>query len=189
MKTLKTIGNGLFAMVLLLSVSCSSDDDTPTIPKVVIEEEIITTATITLTPEATGTPVTLQTRDADGDGPNPPVITVSGNLLSGTVYNGSIELLNETESPAGNVTEEVEEKANEHQFFYDFSEGLNATIETTDVDDNGYPVGIEFKLTTAAASTGRFTVTLRHEPKKPNTGISDAGGSTDIETTFDLTIE
>ena len=54
--------------------------------------------------------VTLQTQDLDGDGPNAPDITVSGNLKSGVLYNGAIVLLNETESPAENVTMEIEEE-------------------------------------------------------------------------------
>ena len=91
MKNLK-----LLSIVLCLSLvfTACSDDDTPAD---VHEEEVITTMTITLTPVGGGNAITLQTRDLDGDGPNDPVITVSGNLTAGTTYNGSIELLNETE--------------------------------------------------------------------------------------------
>ncbi len=46
-----------------------------------------------------------------------------------------------------------------------------------------------FTLTTGVAGTGTLTFTLRHEPTKPNTGLSDAGGETDITVTFDVTIQ
>ena len=123
MKKIKFLATAIFAT--LLFVSCSSDDDTP---EPVNEEEVITTLTVTLIPNGGGSPVTLQTRDLDGDGPNPPVVT-TGNLATGVTYNGSIVLLNETEEPAENITLEVEEEDDEHQFFYTISGGLAATTE------------------------------------------------------------
>ncbi len=183
MKTLKFLSFFLFAGLLM--VSCSSDDDNP---EPVLEEEVITTMTITLTPAGGGTAIELKTRDLDGDGPNAPVITVSGDLASGTTYNGTIELLNETENPAEDITEEVEEKDEEHQFFYTASASLNATMSYENFDGNSEPLGTEFTLATGAASTGTLTFTLRHEPNKPNTGLADAGGETDIEETFTVTI-
>ena len=106
MKNLKSLSILLFAS--LLFVACSNDDENP---EPVNEEEVITTMTVTLLPNGGGTPVTLQTRDLDGDGPNAPTVTVSGNLTAGATYNGSIVLLNETEDPAENITEEVQEEA------------------------------------------------------------------------------
>ena len=37
----------------------------------------------------------------------------------------------------------------------------------------------------------RFDLELQrsHEPMKPNTGLDDAGGSTDIEKSFDLVVQ
>ncbi|MEJ2163614.1 MAG: type 1 periplasmic binding fold superfamily protein, partial [Robiginitalea sp.] len=90
----------LLAISAALFSSCSNDDD----PDPVNEEEVITTMTITLVPQGAGETITLQSRDLDGDGPNPPEITVSGNLASNTDYNGSIELLNETETPPEDIT-------------------------------------------------------------------------------------
>lgn len=168
----------------LFLASCSNDDPDP-----VNEEEVITTMTITLTPDGGGDVVTLQSRDLDGDGPNPPVVTVSGPLLASTTYNGSIELLNETETPAEDITEEVEEEANEHQFFFTVGGSLSATTDYGNFDGNGDPLGTVFTLRAVGASAGSFSVTLRHDLKKPNDGtLSDAGGETDIAQTFDLTI-
>ena len=175
----------ILAVTGLFFTACSDDDDTP---DPVNEEEVITTMTITL--DGGGTTITLRTRDLDGDGPDAPVVTVSGNLAASTTYEGSIEVLNETESPAEDITEEVEEEDDEHQFFYIVGGGLDATTEYGNFDGDGNPLGTEFTLTTGAASTGTLAITLRHEPKKPNDGtLGDAGGETDITETFNLTIE
>jgi hypothetical protein len=183
MKKVKFLATAIFAT--LLFVSCSSDDDTP---EPVNEEEVITTLTVTLIPNGGGSPVTLQTRDLDGDGPNPPVVT-TGNLATGVTYNGSIVLLNETEEPAENITLEVEEEDDEHQFFYTISGGLDATTEYSNFDGDGNPLGTQFTLTAGAVSSGTLTFTLRHEPMKPNTGLGDAGGETDISAPFNVSIE
>ena len=183
MRKVKFIAMAIFATVLL--TSCD-DDDTP---DPVNEEEVITTMTVTLTPSGGGTAITLRTQDLDGDGPNAPVVTVSGNLTSGVTYNGEIELLNETESPAEDITLEVEEEDDEHQFFYTIGSGLNATTTYTSFDGDGNNLGTEFTLAAGAASSGNLTFTLRHEPIKPNTGLSDAGGETDIEATFSVVIQ
>lgn len=197
MKTSKFLFTTAVAGALLMS--CSSDDEAP---DDINEEEVITTMTITLVPEGGGTTVTLQTKDTDGDGPEEPDVTISGNLSENTTYNGSIVLLNETEDPAEEVNEEVEGEAAEHQFFFEVGIGLNMSTAYAD-DESDYvsaetgenftttnPVGLVFTATTTDAGTGTFTVTLRHEPTKPNDGTTgDAGGETDITETFDLVVE
>jgi hypothetical protein len=184
----KYIFYALLALPLII-VSCSkNEDDTP---EPVNEEEVITTMTITLTPKEGSGTITLQTKDLDGDGPNAPVISVSGNLKNEVFYTGSVVFLNETESPAENITEEVEEESDEHQFFVTPGGGIADIIgiEYLNNDSSGYPLGTQFELNTLGSGNGTLTFTLRHEPKKPNTGPSDAGGETDIETSFNVTIE
>ncbi len=177
--------SSLFILSLIVLSACSSDDT----PDPVLEEEVITTMTITLSPNGGGTDITLKSQDLDGDGPNAPVLTVSGDLAAGVTYNGSIELLNETENPAEDITEEVEELSDEHQFFYTITGGLDVTTAYTNFDGNSNPLGTEFTLTTGAASSGTLTFTLRHEPKKPNDGsLADADGETDIDATFNIDI-
>lgn len=176
----------MFALAGLLFTACSDDDDTP---DPVNEEEVITTMTITLAPQGGGTNITLQSRDLDGDGPNAPDITVSGNLAANATYSAAIVLLNETETPAEDVTEEVQDEDEEHQFFF-VTTGNITDVSYGDQDGDGNPVGILFTLTTGDAGDATLAVTLRHEPKKPNDGtLADAGGETDITQTFNLTIE
>lgn len=172
---------------LLFITGCDDDDDI-----IVNDEEVITTATLTLTPAAGGTPAVFSFLDLDGDGGNAPVIT-SADLVANTTYNASITLSNDSETPAEDITAEVQEEDDEHQFFYAISSGLNLTVDYADEDGDGNPVGLLTTFTTGDASTGNFTVTLRHEPNKSGTGVSDgvidnAGGETDIEVEFDVVI-
>ncbi len=183
MKTRKFLA--FLAFAGLLMTACSNDDD----PEPVNEEEVITTMTVTLIPRGGGSNVVLQSQDLDGDGPNAPVVTVSADFAPNTTYDGRIILLNETETPAEDITLEVEEEAEEHQFFYTIGGGLDATTDYSNVDGNGNPLGTEFTLTTGNASAGTIAFTLRHDLNKPNSGLADAGGETDISQTFDVTIQ
>ncbi|MCD2258996.1 type 1 periplasmic binding fold superfamily protein [Psychroserpens luteolus] len=189
MKTIKILAFILCTSALI--TSCSNDDDNP---PPVNEEEVITTLTATLTPVGGGTEITLQTRDLDGDGPNPPVITVSGPLAVGTTYNGSLELLNETETPAELINTEILGEDDEHQFFFQSTNSI-ATFTYSDTDGDGNPLGLEFTLTTAgSAGSGNITIILRHELDKNATGVSDgditnAGGDTDIQTSFTVMLQ
>ena len=182
------------AFISILSFNACSSDDDDAIPTPVNEEEVITTLNLTLTPQGGGTPIIIQMQDADGDGSDVPVFTYPGGLAAGILdagitYNGEIELLNVTEDPAEDITEEVEEESDEHQFFYTASSDLDVTTTYTNFDNNGNNLGTEFILEAGAVSNGTITFTLRHEPTKPNTGLSDAGGETDIEVTFSFEIE
>lgn len=171
--------------------ACSDDDE----PVPVNEEEVITTMTITLLQQGGGgSPVILQTRDLDGDGPNPPVVTVSGSLSVEQDYNGTIELLNETASPPEDIAEEVQAEGDEHQFFFLAGGSLDVDTGYADQDSNGDPIGLEFTLAAGAASTGTLTVILRHQPDKAAAGVSDgditnAGGETDLSQDFSLEIQ
>ncbi|PZR20532.1 MAG: type 1 periplasmic binding fold superfamily protein [Flavobacterium psychrophilum] len=187
---MKNLRISALALITIISLSSCSSDDTATI---VNEEEVITTVTATFTPEAGGTPIVLTSRDLDGDGPDAPVVTVSGNFATGTAYNGTVTFLNELETPAGNITEEIFEEGHEHQIFFQ-QNGLGI-FTYNDTDVNGNPIGLKFKYTAAAnAATGNLTLTLRHEPNKDGEGvangnITNAGGSTDAEVVFNVSVQ
>lgn len=179
----------LYSTIILLSMglfaACEDKDVTP--PN---EEELITTLEVRLIPPG-GPSVTLSFRDLDGDGGDPPVIEAD-TLAAGVVYAGSVTLTNESITPEVDVTEEVAEEGEEHQFFYSL-EGVDATLSYTDQDADGNPVGITFSLVTGAAGAGTMTVILRHLPDKFAAGVSqgdiaNAGGETDIEVTFPVIV-
>ena len=180
----------LLAVPLIAAVTLTScDKDDPDVPN---EEELITTLIYTLTPDGGGTAVEFRFTDLDGDGGDAPVIS-NGTLAANTTYSGAVTLLNEAETPAEDISEEVEEEDEEHQLFFTVTTA-NATVAYADADADGNPVGLATTLTTTGASTGTLMVTLRHEPNKAAAGVStgditNAGGETDIEVTFDVTVQ
>ncbi|MEZ5009872.1 MAG: hypothetical protein R2753_17110 [Chitinophagales bacterium] len=187
---MKTFNKYLFFGIAILPIlfsSCEKDD--PIIPN---EEELITTLIYTLTPYGGGDVKTFTFQDIDGDGGNLPTI-VNDTLEANTTYNGVLRLLNESVSPADEITDEVAEEKEDHQFFF-VTTSSTAVITYSDQDADGNPVGLSSQLTTRAASTGKMTIILRHEPNKLGTNVANgdltnAGGETDIEVTFDLVIE
>ena len=179
---------GTFSMLLI--TSCKKDE--PKDPIIPNEEEVITTLNFSLTPTAGGTSIVLAFQDLDGDGGNALTIT-GGTLEANTTYTGLLELLNELEDPAEDITEEVKEEGVDHQFFFETSvSGINVTYD--DVDENGDPIGVSTILTTNGTGSGSMTVTLRHEPSKDASGVSggdmtNAGGETDIEVIFNVEVQ
>ena len=174
-----------------LYFSCSDDDDN-SIPEPINEEEVITTMTITLVASDQSGVVVLQTRDLDGEDGEDPVVTVSGSISNMTSYIGSIQWLNEMEDEPEDITVEILEEADEHQVFFGIGEGLPIQVVYADEDGDGNPVGVNFILAPTEAGvtgSGPLTVTLVHEPTKPNDGLDSAGGSIDIQTIFDLVVE
>lgn len=175
------------AMVLLVLGACQKED-----PQIDNEEEVITTLTYTLTPTTGGTPVVFSFRDLDGDGGNAPVI-VEGTLQANSSYLGAVTLLNETESPAEDITTEIMAEDEEHQLFYVSTVG-NLDIRYNDADANNNPIGLKTTVITGSADQGTLKIILRHEPNKTAGGVSinnpsAAGGETDIEVTFNVAIQ
>lgn len=179
--------------LMLFATSCDDDEAAPD-----NAEEVITDLVYTLTPDNSGggaaQTVVLSFNDPDGDGGTAPTVTVSGPFVSGTTYTGAIVLTNNTETPGEDITAEIAEEDDEHQFFFTGSSGLNLEVAYNDQDDDMNPIGLSTTVTAGAASTGDFTVILRHEPDKDAAGVKEgnignAGGETDIEVTFSVTIE
>lgn len=190
MKAQKILLWSLFIFVGLLYTGCDPDD--PEDPGAG-ETELITDVSLSLVPVGGGDAVEMTFQDRDGDGGNAPVI-VGGTLDANTTYNASISFFDRSDADdEENITEEIEEEDDEHQVFYQPS-GINITFSYDDQDSENRPLGLETTMVTGAASTGTLTVTLRHEPDKDAAGVSDgditnAGGETDIEVAFPVTIQ
>jgi len=177
------------AIMALFIASCS-DDDKPSVNTPVNEEEVITTVITTLTNGSQT--ITLTSRDLDGDGPNAPVVTASGNLSANTTYTGTVKFLNELVNPVDDITEEIHEEGDEHQIFFQVPTALG-TFTYTDLDENGKPIGLEFRYTTGNAASGNLIVTLIHEPNKNAEGvatgnITNAGGATDAQISYQIVV-
>jgi len=181
------------ALVALVTFSCSNDDnDAPPVN----EEELITTVTAIYTPQGGGTAITLQYKDLDGEGANAPVVTVSGPFAKNTTYNGTVTFKNELASPAEDITPEIVAEGTDHQLFYQKTGNLTPFIygsAASNFDSNGKVIGLQSVFATTGAAAGTLTITLRHTPNKNGTNvaagdITNAGGSTDAEVTFDISV-
>ena len=165
-----------------LYFSCSDDDDN-SMPEPINEEEVITTMNVYVNEI-----LAMSSTDPDGDGPLEPVVT-DGVLAASTTYDVRLEFLNELEDPAEDITEEVEEESLAHQVFYSVGGDLDVGVEYANFDTDGNPLGTQITLTTNEAGSGTITITLIHEPMKPNDGLATAGGETDMEVTFNVSVE
>lgn len=178
----------IFSLLVIL-ISLSACDKDPVIPP---QPELITTLTYTLTPDNGGIPVRLYFQDLDGDGAGLPTKTADV-LSANTTYTASLSLLNELETPAEDISVEVLDEGADHQFF--FSQTVaGLSIEYADTDIDGKPIGLSTKLTTTGAGSGTLTIILKHEPAKDatdvaNGDITNAGGETDIEVTFEIDVQ
>ena len=170
----------------LFFMSCTQDH-----PHIHNEEEVVTTLIYTLTPDEGGKPSVFSFIDSDGDGGNKPIIEID-TLEANEMYTGVLSLLYEAGTPAKDVVEEIREESEDHQIFYQATAGLS--IDYTDQDTNGKPLGLATHLTTKAPQKGELKITLRHEPDKSasdvaNGKIANAGGSTEIEVIFNVNVE
>lgn len=108
------------------------------------------------------------------------------NLLGNSTYHATISVLDETQNPVANITDEIEELSDEHLFFFFPSSGLDLTVAATDQDVNGLPIGLQSNFTSGSTSSGLVRVVLRHQP-----GVKDgtyAPGDSDIDVNFRVNI-
>lgn len=181
-KTKKTIiTKMLFAFIFLAGAISGCKEETP---PPVNEEELITTMTLTFTDSANSSNVITATfRDADGDGGNAPTQFDTIKLTAGKTYFTEITLLDESKTPAENISDEVLEEANDHHFFFNPT-GATVTVTYEDLDTNSppLPVGLSTRWVTGTASNGTTQVILKHQPGAKDG--TEAPGETDVDVTF-----
>lgn len=199
-KTTDTKLNYALSLGLGLTMMTACGDDPPGGEN---PEEVITTMILTFAPQSgTGGQVTATFRDLNPEDSTPPSQFDSITLQMDTTYELSIRFLNETEDPAEEITEEIEEESDEHQVFVDgASVGTLVSHAYADTemdyksDGRNLPVGLLNDITPLMMGSGseNFRVTLKHQPpengvevKTPTSDIND--GETDIRVAFDLTV-
>ena len=173
---------------------------------------------LTFTPDGRGDTLSFGFSDPEGDG-NPIVDDIllpdasNHDHHDTKTYTLDVEIWNELEDPAEDVTPEIADLASEHQLFFSGSavEGpatgnnRNAIIEHeyADSDADGLPLGLSNTITTLAWGAGELTVTLRHMPPEngepvkiegladdvASGGFSAIGGENDIQVTFNIEVE
>jgi hypothetical protein len=177
-KTFLKFALGFFALSTLTFTACNPDDDNSN------EEEVITKVTLTLK-DAAGKESIFTWNDPDGaNGAQKPTID-NINLAANTSYTGTIKLENGTTSPATDITAEVQKESTAHILVYTAS---NISVEITDKDTNGKPLGIATKVTTKAATTDKLRVQLKHEPTDKN-NAQNPGGATDVDVEFPVIVK
>lgn len=174
---------GFFALsiVLFTSTGCNKDDGNDPDN----EEELITTMVLTFN-DGSGAPKSFTFEDLDGVGGSAPTIETI-QLSASKTYTLSIEFFDKSEAGhTHNITEEVSEESAAHLVCF---EALgNAPVPSIqDTDANGKPLGLQSQVVTGTSGTGKLTVSLKHEPDKSSASPCTSG-ETDVEATFDVTI-
>jgi hypothetical protein len=153
------------------------------------ENELITTVKLNFT--TGGTSQTFKYADPDGDGGNNPTIETI-NLKANTSYTMTIEMLDESKTPASNITSEVATEKDEHLFVYTPSSSNLLTYTYGDKDANNFGVGLTGTAKTGAAGTGKLKVQLRHQPPINGKATKDGTptpGSDDVNIDFNVTVQ
>lgn len=183
--------NVFYALGLsLLLMGCDEDKNRP---EPVNEEELITTVKLNFIPQDGGDTLVFSSTDLDGDGAQPPVV-VNDTLAANTVYEVYASFLNELEQPAEDITVEIVEEGTDHQIFFLIEPELNLEFTYQDKDAYQYPIGVHSTFISKEASQGKLNLILRHLPNKSAEGvangdITNAGGETDVEVSFEINIQ
>ena len=201
MKNIFKLNYLLFAVLTLFVFTACEEDEA--VPEEEEEMEVITDVKLVFTPTGGGAAVEAVAQDPDGEGVQDLQVLGAINLKANTEYLLSVIIENCLEDPCEDVTEEIAEEAEEHQFFFAFTNDAftspagNGNIDNASdpinyigYDGNGNPVGLNTNWTTGNPTTAAsFTVRLQHQPdvKTATSGAND--GDTDFELQFRLTIE
>lgn len=179
-----------------LFMSCSDDED---LPPLELEEEEISEVILTFTPTtAGGTPLSFVWTDPDGEGPEDPIVD-NIVLTPNTEYLLTIELAGPNDE---NVTEEIEEEAEAHMFFFGWSPGLFSspggtgnissaagTVNYEDEDTNGLPLGLSTRWTTGDEANGNLRIILKHQPNSKSSTATINTGETDLDAEWQVSIQ
>lgn len=181
--------------VLVIFSGCKDDDPEPeNVP------ELITKVILRFTPPG-GAPIVVSATDPDGEGSQNLQLDGPINLIKGTSYTLTIELINglyNVGQDGYDITKEVREEGDEHQLFFSWSDGVfssptgtgninsTGTVNYQDEDDDGRPIGLTTSWTSAASSTTgkNFRVLLKHQPGIKSNSSTSVDGETDLDITF-----
>jgi hypothetical protein len=173
----------LFATLLVGLASCSKDDDVD--PN---EEELITTLKVSLLASGSTTPQVFTFKDIDGPAGNPPATFDSIIIDANKSYTATLQFLNESVSPAEDITVEIAAEADDHQVYF-AAAGMNIAASNLNLDSKGLPLGITSTWQTGGAGKGTMTITLKHKPGAKAAGDPVSKGETDVEIVFGVRLK
>lgn len=176
----------LLVGIALIMNSCKKDTIDPN------ENELITTVRMKFTNTLSSSinPLVYEFKDLDGEGGAAPVKFDDIVLQKNIPYICEVTVLNESVSPADNITNEIKAEANDHQFYFVPSSSNLLSVSNYDTDTQGLPLGLSsFWVTGLNPGSGTVKVVLKHKPgtKAANDLINK--GETDIELDFKLIIQ
>ncbi len=193
----------LLALTIIFGVISCGDDDEPSAPVEENAEEVITDVMLTFTPQGGGATVTARAQDPDGDGPQDLQVLGDITLQSASNYELTLSLTNE-ENPIDieDITIEIREEAEEHMFFFSWTDGLfsdptgNGNVDNRsdgvnydDADGDGLPLGLTTSWSTGPSASGSFRVILKHQPDGIKTATSGTSeGDTDIDISWQIVL-
>ncbi len=154
------------------------------------ENELITTVKLSFTYGGEAVKQVFTWRDLDGEGGNAPVIE-DIVLERGKTYFVTLDLLDETKTPADDITAEVREEADAHRVYYTVSGSAGLLIDNLDKDDEGISLGTIAQWTATQSGTGSVRIVLRHYPsggKEESDPMTSSKSSTDVDVSFNLVI-
>lgn len=176
--------SNILLLGLVLSFSACKKED-----EIGEENELITTIKLNF---KNGNDIkSFSYKDLDGDGGKVPLIDKI-SLASNTTYDLSIEFLDESKSPAVNITEEVSGESDEHLVLFTPSATVLGAYSYSDKDVNLLPVGLIGKYRTLTTGIGTLKVQLRHQPPINGKNTKDGTsipGSDDINIDFALEVK
>ena len=172
--------------MLIMSVILTACKKTPIDNPQPVQQELITTIRLNVT-NSSGFNKSFNYKVLNGFNSSEPGIKLVEDveLLPATEYNVEVTVLNEADTPAQNITDEIISENTEHLFLHQSLPETGAgSIAFSDgnKDDNGAPFNRTVKFTTGAAGDGTLIVTLKHQPTNKNANTPDeAGGETDAQ--------
>jgi len=197
MKNLTRLPIYLFAILAMGFASCESDD-----PEEENDGEVITDVTLNFQElNASGAPIGLVTSFKASDpegievGSSPTIQNVT--LTKGKTYRMTIVVSNEIEKE--DITKEILEEADEHQFFF-LGTAVTGNIITVTYDDpSGKLIGLQNRAVVSSSpgtNNAQLRVVLRHDLDKNFPGATNpnfanfvqAGGESDLDITFPVII-
>ena len=199
MKNIFKLNYLLYAVLTLFIFTACEEDEAA--PEEENEVEVFTDVKLVFTPIGGGAAVEAAAQDPDGAGVQELQVLGAINLAANTEYLLSLMIENCLEDPCEDINEEIAEEAEEHQFFFAFTndaftspvgngnmDNASDPINYIGFDGNGNPVGLNTNWTTGSASTGTFTVQLQHQPDVKTATSGSTDGDTDFALTFNLNI-
>jgi hypothetical protein len=197
MKNLRKLPVYLFAALAMGFASCESND-----PEEENDGEVITDVTLNFqelnaSGGTVGSVISFKASDPQGIevGSSPTIQTVT--LTKGKTYRMSIEVYNSIEKE--DITEEILEEADEHQFFFLGTAVTGNILAITYDDPSGERIGLRNKVVVSSSpgtNNAQLRVILRHDLDKGFPGASNpnfanfvqAGGESDLDITFPVVI-